>query len=220
MSTHTHTCPDCGKEWVCLKTRCSHDALCSECTEKEYRALEKRLRGSSNVGIGRRLKGHFKGKKSNPALDKILWFLSAWFFIGIYVSLLNISTWLGLIAPLLIAPGWFLFYLLPDRIGGIILSGSVAPTTAAFGGIFGYWFGMIAHQFLSLSLSVLELVVVIFSWGQYTLAPSVMPRSVFNGEGFPDNVALLGAVIGACVGAYMPFHLQKEEEKKERKSED
>jgi len=45
---HKHTCPDCGQDWVCLKSRCSHDALCSECTDKEYKALEKRLRSSSS----------------------------------------------------------------------------------------------------------------------------------------------------------------------------
>jgi len=75
---HKPTCPDCGQKWLCTKTRCSHDRLCSECTEREYRALEKRLRSSSN-SFKAKLEKHFEGRPApkGPAIASTIFLLLA-----------------------------------------------------------------------------------------------------------------------------------------------
>lgn len=73
---HKHTCPDCGQEWLCTKTRCSRDTLCSECTEKEYKALEKRLRSSSDSikgRLGKLFEGRPASKKPVVASTVLAW---------------------------------------------------------------------------------------------------------------------------------------------------
>ena len=80
LSKHTHTCMDCGREWECPREHCrlERSVQCLECIDKEYKALEKRLRSSSNSTLRGKFEEHFKGPASKgPAIASTVFLLLA-----------------------------------------------------------------------------------------------------------------------------------------------